>query len=126
MSAAYLQYVLGLKDLGHEVLYYEDSDNYPSCYDPDTFEMTTEPKYGLKYINQLFESFDMKDEWCYYDDHTGNWYGKSKQNQGTKDPGTQWLGNLHTLPIPQGRLLLQPCSVVSEKLQSYAFHTSVL
>ncbi|MEO7293827.1 MAG: hypothetical protein ABIW34_12030, partial [Ginsengibacter sp.] len=79
MSAAYLQYVLGFMGLGHDVLYYEDSDNYPSCYNPEKFEMSTSPDYGLKYISQLFQSFGLKENWTYYDEHTGNWYGKSKQ-----------------------------------------------
>jgi hypothetical protein len=80
MSAAYLQYVLGLKDLGHEVVYYEDSDNYASCYNPQTFELTTDPKYGLDYIKRLFRKYDLEKNWIYYDDHTGTWYGRNKQN----------------------------------------------
>ncbi len=30
----HLQYVLGLSGLGHDVYFIEDSDDYPSCYDP--------------------------------------------------------------------------------------------
>ena len=30
----YLQYVLGLSRLGHDVYFFEDSDEHASCYDP--------------------------------------------------------------------------------------------
>lgn len=79
MSAHYLQYILGLKALGHEVLYLEDSDHYPSCYNPQTLEMSKCPAYGLKYTSKLFQKFDLKNNWSYYDDHNGTWYGLSKQ-----------------------------------------------
>jgi len=29
-----LQFLIGLARLGHEVYFVEDSDEYPSCYDP--------------------------------------------------------------------------------------------
>ena len=32
----HLQYVLGLHKIGHQVFFVEDSDNYPSCYNPQT------------------------------------------------------------------------------------------
>src|SRR5688572_24755994 len=30
----HLQYVMGLVDLGHDAYFLEDSDDYPSCYEP--------------------------------------------------------------------------------------------
>ena len=29
-----LQYALGLQKLGHDVWFFEDSEDYPACYDP--------------------------------------------------------------------------------------------
>ncbi len=74
----YLQYMLGLKQLGHEVLFLEDSDNYPSCYNPDLEDMTADPGYGLDFIDRLFRKYDLVDQWAYYDEHKNIWHGKSK------------------------------------------------
>lgn len=71
----HLQYVLGLRQMGHTVLFLEDSDDYPSCYNPDTCTITTNPDYGLKFINDLFTAFDLQDQWSYFDAHTNRWYG---------------------------------------------------
>lgn len=75
----HLQYVLGLKKLGHEVLFLEDSDDYPGCSNPFSAELTTDPSYGLQFIKNVFDHFDMKDGWAYFDSHTGNWHGRSKE-----------------------------------------------
>ena len=48
----YLQYVLGLSKLGHDVYYLEDSDDYPSCYDPERLTTDRNPDYGLQFTAQ--------------------------------------------------------------------------
>lgn len=73
----HLQYVLGLKQLGHEVLFLEDSDNYPSCSTPSHTELITDPSYGLQFIQKTFERFDLKGSWAYYDSYTNQWFGRS-------------------------------------------------
>lgn len=75
----HLQYVLGLHKTGHRVLFVEDSDNYPSCYNPQTHEISTDPSYGLKFINGVFSKFGLQHHWAYYSQHTNNWYGASKR-----------------------------------------------
>lgn len=75
----HLQYILGLKHMGHEVLFLEDSDNYASCYNPHTFAISENPLYGLQFIEHLFSSFDLLNNWAYYDAHTENWFGLSKK-----------------------------------------------
>jgi hypothetical protein len=76
---SHLQYMIGLKRLGHEVLFLEDSDDFPACYNPDTFLVDTDPAYGLRFIAEVFDAYDLKDQWAYYDAHSGNWYGQSRQ-----------------------------------------------
>jgi hypothetical protein len=71
--------VLGLKKLGHEVLFLEDSDNYPGCSNPFTGELTTDPSHGLKFIQKVFNDFDIKDSWAYYDAHTNTWQGLKRE-----------------------------------------------
>lgn len=71
----HLQYVLGLIRLGHEVYYVEDSDDYPSCYDPIQAVTTTDPGYGLRFARGLFAGAGLGGHWCYYDAHAARWYG---------------------------------------------------
>lgn len=71
----HLQYVLSLKKMGHEVVFFEDSDDYPSCYNPATFELTNDPSYGLQFIQTIFSRFAIQDSWCYYNAHSEEWYG---------------------------------------------------
>jgi hypothetical protein len=71
--------MIGLKQLGHDVLFLEDSDDYPTCYNPDTFMVDTDPQNGLRFIQQVFNAYDLRGQWAYHDAHSGNWYGQSKQ-----------------------------------------------
>jgi hypothetical protein len=58
----------------------EDSDDYPACYDPTTFEVTTDPSFGLKFTADLFDTYDLKNNWAYFDAHTNTWFGLNKSN----------------------------------------------
>jgi hypothetical protein len=71
----HLQYVVGLRRLGHDVFFLEDSDDFESCYDPTTHEMSSEPRYGLRFANMVFTRAGLRDRWAYYDAHTGTWHG---------------------------------------------------
>jgi hypothetical protein len=79
MSWHHLHYILGLKAMGYDVLFLEDSDNYPSCYNPISNEMTADPSYGLNYIRTLFNSYGLQDCWAYYDESTNRWHNYSEQ-----------------------------------------------
>jgi len=76
----HLQYVIGLSKLGHDVYYFEDSDDYPSCYDPRRHVTDVNPEYGLKFTAQAFNRLGLKDHWAYYDAHTDTWHGPSGDN----------------------------------------------
>ncbi len=73
----HLQYVLGLHLLGYNVLFVEDSDDYPSCYNPQTQQLTTDATYGLQFIEQVFAKYGLKNKWAYYNYHTNSWQGNS-------------------------------------------------
>jgi hypothetical protein len=75
----HFQYVLGLKQMGFDVLFLEDSDSFPGCYHPDTSEVDENPQYGLHFIQTLFSAFNINSQWSYFDAHTGTWYGQSRQ-----------------------------------------------
>jgi hypothetical protein len=71
----HLQYVLGLRALGHDVYFIEDSDDYPSCYDPSRDTVDADPSYGLRFAARAFERLGLGDRWCYHDAHAARWMG---------------------------------------------------
>jgi len=71
----HLQYVLGLARLGHDVHFLEDSDDYPSCYDPRRDVVDANPSYGLGFTAHAFDTLGMPDRWAYFDAHTARWLG---------------------------------------------------
>jgi len=73
----HLQYVLGLRDLGHDVWYLEDSTDHPFCYDPSRGVTDANARYGLAYTARVFGRAGVGDRWAYYDaiDGAGRWHG---------------------------------------------------
>jgi hypothetical protein len=70
-----LHYLLGLRQLGHDVYFVEDSDDYPSCYDPSRNVTDRDPSYGLQFAARAFERVGSGDRWSYFDAHTARWLG---------------------------------------------------
>jgi hypothetical protein len=71
----HLQYVLGLARCGHDVYFVEDSDDFPSCYDPTRGVVNADPTYGLEFTRRAFRRVGLADRWAYYDAHTARWLG---------------------------------------------------
>ena len=71
-----LMYLLGLRALGHEVYYIEDTGE--CIYDPVQNARTTDPSYGTTYIHQALEPFGLGDRWSFvnYDD---TWHGAPRE-----------------------------------------------
>ena len=67
--------MMGLRRLGHDAYFIEDSDDYPSCYDPDRFETGVDPTYGLRFAESVFQRVGLGDRWAYYDAHQAAWHG---------------------------------------------------
>ncbi len=76
----HLQYVMGLARLGHEVCFFEDSDEYESCFDPAQGIMTTDPSFGLAFTRDLFAMAGLPDAWAYFDAHRNAWLGPARDN----------------------------------------------
>jgi len=74
----HLHYLLGLRGLGHDVIFMEDSDDYVSCYDPHLNGMTTDPSYGLRYLGRTMKRLGLGDRFAYYDAHTDTWHGRNR------------------------------------------------
>src|SRR5207253_3181544 len=73
MAWHYLQYVLGLARLGHEVYYLEDSGRHP--YNPGEEDSTADPTPSVRYLAGLMHSFDLADRWAYRAHEQGPWFG---------------------------------------------------
>ncbi|MHB8576020.1 MAG: hypothetical protein ACYDCQ_11895, partial [Dehalococcoidia bacterium] len=66
--------------LGHAVYFVEDSDDYPSCYDPSRGVTSVDPAYGLAFARRAFSRLGLANCWAYFDAHTTTWLGPSAVN----------------------------------------------
>jgi hypothetical protein len=69
-----LMYLLGLRALGHEVFYIEDTGE--CVYDPVQNTRATDPGYGTSYIHQALEPFGLGDRWAFVN-YDGSYHGRS-------------------------------------------------
>jgi hypothetical protein len=72
----YLQYVLGLQRLGHDVLYIEDTGKW--CYDPIANTFVQDGRRNAAYLERQIAALDpgLADRW-FFRDATGKTYGRS-------------------------------------------------
>lgn len=59
----YIQYLLGLRELGHEVTYLEDSEQWP--FNPDEGGMGREAEYNAAYLDRAMKHFGFEGHWAY-------------------------------------------------------------
>lgn len=72
LTLHYLQYVLGFRDLGHEVLYLEDTGSW--YYDPDSDSMVDNQDLALNHLSRTMGSFGLDGNWTLVD-HLGGVHG---------------------------------------------------
>lgn len=73
----YIQYPLGLKSLGHDVYYIEDTYQFPT-YQPDG-KAWNDASYNISYVKRIMEYFNFHDRWAYRDAASGECYGMSRK-----------------------------------------------
>jgi hypothetical protein len=71
-----LMYLLGLRALGHEVLYIEDTGE--CVYDPVQNTRATDPTYGTTYIHSALEPYALGDRWAFVN-YDGSYHGRSAE-----------------------------------------------
>jgi len=59
----YIQYVLGLRSLGHDVFYLEDSEQWP--YDAQTGALGRTGAGNAAYLTEVMAHFGLQDRWAY-------------------------------------------------------------
>ena len=74
----YLQYVLGLKRLGHDVHYFEDSGEWPYNLDGGTNGdqwVAHDCRPNLEYLSRVMSRYELADRWAYHFPIKSHWYG---------------------------------------------------
>lgn len=61
----HLQYLIGLRRLGHEVVCFEEFGWADSCFDPTRDEMSADPSFGIAYMREILEAAGLADRWCF-------------------------------------------------------------
>src|SRR3979411_2930173 len=81
-----LMYLLGLRALGHEVFYIEDTGE--CVYDPGQTTRPTDPTYGTTYIHNALEPHGLGDRWSFVN-YDGSYHGRSLEDvrRYALDPG---------------------------------------
>ena len=72
----YLQYVLGLVRLGHDVYYVEDSGQWP--YHPREGGLAVDYQWNITYLARLMERFGLERKWAYRLPAEMTWFGLSE------------------------------------------------
>src|SRR6201982_802211 len=72
-----LMYLLGLRALGHEVFYIEDTGE--RVYDPVQNARATDPSYGPNYINESLHAFGLGDCWTFVN-YDGTYHGRPRED----------------------------------------------
>lgn len=80
----YLQYVIGLKRLGHDVYYFEDSGEW--TYNTDggisgNDWTAYDPTANVKHLADVMKRYDLADKWAYHFPIKSRWYGLSTKKR---------------------------------------------
>ena len=73
----YLNYLIGLSKLGHDVYYFEDSGEWPYKLDGSIgFDASlTNCDQNVRYLNRLLTRYGLKDKWSYFFPIKSEFYG---------------------------------------------------
>jgi hypothetical protein len=72
-----LMYLLGLRALGHEVFYIEDTGE--CVYDPVQNTSSVDPTYGTTYIHNALEPYGLGDRWTFVN-YDGSYHGRPHED----------------------------------------------
>lgn len=134
---AYFHYLLGLRRLGHAVVYLEESGWPGSCYDPLAQRYSDDPEQGMSRLAQLFKRYELDIPVCYVNRDSGASFGLERGNLETVLSQADLLLNLGgvcALPefqlvrrrafLDMDPLFTQAGRFAGEDLQDYHVHFS--
>jgi hypothetical protein len=73
-----LQYLLGFKQLGHDVYFVEKAGYADACFDPSTKTQGDDCTYGIQVVQTLLARFDLQHHWCFVD-AAGRFHGLARE-----------------------------------------------
>lgn len=69
----YIQYALGLKLMGHDVYYFEDTGQWP--YNPVEGGVAKDCAFNVEYLESVMDRFGLGDRWAYHFPWESQWFG---------------------------------------------------
>nr|MDQ3017543.1 hypothetical protein [Bacteroidota bacterium] len=72
----YIQYPLGLKMMGHDVYYIEDTRLYPVYQSAD--DRWDDCSFGVEYLRKAMEDAGLENRWAYRDVASGKLFGMTE------------------------------------------------
>jgi hypothetical protein len=75
-----LHYLLGLRALGFDPYFYEDTAYYDDCFDPTTGNLHSAPDAGVACAAEFFARFGFADRWGFWDVARDRHYGLSRDD----------------------------------------------
>ena len=79
MNHAFLPWLVGLQQLGHDVYFVERAYWPQSCYDVEKGVKTDDCSYGLKITSEILARYDFQERWCFVN-NDGQYYGLSREH----------------------------------------------
>jgi hypothetical protein len=73
MAWQVLHHVIGMRRLGVECVYVEDSGAPP--YSPREQSVVSSARENVRFLRETFRRYDLADAWSYYDSLTRRWFG---------------------------------------------------
>jgi hypothetical protein len=108
-----LHYLEGLRRLGHEVSYVEDTWQWP--YDPERDTVTDDRSYTVDYISRMMSWCGLPDRWAYRaEPQGGRLFGFSELQLSTVFERAHAVINLHGAAVPSEEYLRVPVRVYLE------------
>lgn len=74
-----LHYVLGLKRLGHDVLFLEDTSDWSYAYDPIRRTYSPDSSYGRRVLDEFFNRNGLQGQWVYNSALENKIYGRTRE-----------------------------------------------
>ncbi len=96
----HLQYLVGFRRLGHEVVFFEHFGWPNSCYHPIRDKMTADPEFGIAFLRTTLQRYGLDECWCYLAED-GTAYGMPREQlaQACRDSDVYFnLSNINWIP----------------------------
>jgi hypothetical protein len=77
MMSWVIQYLVGFKQLGHDVYFVEKATHANACYDPIQMVMTDDCTSGLRTVSRVLKDLGLEGHWCFVD-AAGRYHGLSR------------------------------------------------